>query len=160
MGWTVWGDVFESGQLSDTSMFCSVSFGENIILRAMRTWVIAYNDPTFTDLSMKIYSNEPVGGYNTPKKLLYTSTDVRTKAEILTLENGVKEIYFTFDDEPINGNDIYNVVLSGSGYVPTGSSYLAWMKAWPDPVYASGFTPTYENLMVAPYQIYAIGGRF
>lgn len=160
MAWTVWGDDWESGQLSNTEKFQTMKFNKNTVLRAIRTWVIVINDPVFTDLNMKIYSNEIVSGDNTPVKLLHTSTDSRTKAEVHTLEHGVKEIYFTFNDVPLQSETFYNFVINGTGYVPTGSSYLAWMKAFPDPVYSNNFTPSLETLNIAPYQIYAIGSDF
>lgn len=161
-GWKVYGDPFESGELANTNKFVTAKFINNKILIGVRTWIICYNDPKFTSLNMKIYSNEVVGGLNTCKKLLYTSTNTILKSEIITLDNGAKEIYFDFNKIPINGDDRYNFVLSGSGYVYSSSSHIAWMKAFPDPVYAggSGYTPTMENMGVAPYHIYFIGGDF
>lgn len=160
MAWTVWGDDWEDGQLSNTDKSLTIRFNDNYIIRAIRTWIIVYNDPVFTNLNMKFYSNEVVSAVNTPKKLLTTSTDVRTKAEIHTLPYAVKEIYFTFDNFPVQGNTYYNLVINGTGYVPTGSSYLAWMKGFPDPVYASNYVPALETIPLAPYQLYAIGGRY
>lgn len=160
MGWTVYGDPYLAGELEDLSHFQTVQFQSDIVLRAVRTWVIVYDNPVFTSLSCKIYSNETVGGDNSPRKLLATSTDVRTKAEIHTLANGIKEIYFNFNDVPLKGADLYNFVLQGTGYAPAGGSHLAWMKGFPDPVYTAGYTPTLESLAVAPYQIYFIGGAF
>lgn len=159
-GWTVYGDPWESGELANTNKFQTIKYKDNIILKAIRTWVIVVNDPTFTNLTMKIYSNTVVSSDNTPVKLLYTSTNTLTKSEIITLANGVKEIYFTFDDVPMQEETLYNLVINGAGYVYSSSSHLAWMKAWPDPVYTAGYTPTSESLAVAPYQVYAIGGKF
>lgn len=160
MGWRVFGDPWETGELENKTKFVTIEFGSNKIIRAIRTWVIVYNDPVFTNLNMKIYSNEVVSSDNTPKKLLATSTNTLTKAEIITLDNGVKEIYFEFDDFPVVGADKYNLVINGAGYAPTGSSHLAWRKAFPDPVYSGGFTPSIERMMYAPYEVYAIGGDF
>lgn len=160
MAWTVWADNFETGELSNTNKFQSIKFKGNYLLKAIRTWVLIYNDPVFTNLNMKIYSNDVVLGKNTPKNLITTSVDVRTKAEVHTLANGVKEIYFTFNDFPVQSETIYNLVINGSGYVPTLNSYLGWVKSWPDPVYQDGYTPTFETLLVAPYQVYAVGSEY
>jgi len=159
-GWTVWGDDWESGELASTAKYQPIRFNGNYIVRSIRTWIIVINDPVFTNMNMKIYSNEVVSGDDTPKKLLHTSTDVRTKAEIHTLPHAVKEIYFTFDDIPVQEGTFYNVVINGFGYVPTVSSYLAWMKGFPDPVYSNNYTPALETITKAPYQMYAIGSSY
>lgn len=161
MGWKVWGDPWlTTGAMQDASVFQTVQFNRDTILRAARTWLVVIGDPTFTSLSMKIYSNEVVSSVNTPRKLLATSTDVRTKAEVHTLPHGVKEIYFNFDDVPLTGADKYNFVINAVGYVPDVDSYLAWRKAFPDPVYTGGYTPAIETINRAPYEIYFIGGDF
>lgn len=153
MGWTVWGTELISTDLTSTAIYQPITFNDDIILRAVRTWVIVYNDPVFTDLSLKIYSNDA----GLPKKLLATSTNVITKAEMITETNGVKEIYFEFNYPSFNGADTYHFVLNGTGYAPAGGSHLAWMKAFPDAVYQGGYTPALETIGVAPYQLYCIG---
>lgn len=164
MGWTVWGDPWlTTAQMTDTTLFQTVQMNSDVILRAVRTWIIYVANPTYTSLSMKIYSNEVVSGNNTPRKLLHTSTDVRTPAEIkgaTDLANGVREIYFNFDDVNLRGADKYNFVINASGYTPSGNSHLAWMKGFPDPVNATGYTPALQKIGIAPYQIYFIGGQF
>lgn len=159
MAWTVWARNWETGQLSDTTLYCTFRMNTNTILRAVRTWIVVYNNPVFTSLNCKIYSNESRSGVNTPVKLLHTSTDSRLKAEIHTLDYGVKETYFTFDDVPLQGDTWYNLVINGAGYVPTDSSYLAWMHSYPDPV-LDGYTPAVETIAVSPYAVYFIGGEY
>lgn len=160
MGWKVWGDDWAAGELANTALFQPVQFGADVILRAVRTWIILIGDPVFTDLEMKIYSNEVVDTLDTPRKLLHSSTDRRTKSEIHTLPHGVREIYFSFADVPLKGDDTYNVVINGAGYTPAVDSYLCWRKAFPDPVYATGYTPAIETINRAPYALYFIGGSF
>lgn len=157
MGIVVWADPFETTDLTSNARFQSVTFGQDIILRAIRTWIVVYNDPAFTDLNMKIYSNEIIGGNNTPKKLLATSTNVQLKADVHTLENGLKEIWFEFDYPVFNGADKYNIVINGTGYTYDVNSHLAWMKGFPNPVYSGGYTPAIETLPYAPYELYFIG---
>lgn len=164
MGWTVWGDTWETtASMENTTLFQTVQFNTDVILRAVRTWIIYVENPTYTSLSMKIYSNEIVGSTNTPRKLLYTSTDTRTPAEIkgeTALAHGVREIYFNFADINLKGADKYNFVINAVGYAPSGDSHLAWMKGFPDPVYSTGYTPAIETINIAPYQMYFIGGSF
>lgn len=158
-GWKVWADPFETTDLTSNARFQSATFGQDLILRAVRTWIIVYNDPAFTSLNMKIYSNEVIGGNNTPKKLLATSTNTQLKADVHTLANGVKEIWFEFDYPVFNGADIFNFVINGVGYTYSVGSHLAWMKAFPNPVYSGGYTPAIETLPYAPYELYFIGAQ-
>ena len=157
MAWKVWGDQLDTADLTSTNKSQAVTFGEDTILLAVRTWVIVYNDPPFTSLNLKIYSNEVISGANTPKKLLATSNNVQLKADVHTLSNGAKEIWFDFNFPVYNGADIYNLVLNGVGYAGSDASHLSWMKAFPNPVYPSGYTPAMETLPLAPYEIYFIG---
>lgn len=163
MGWKIWATEWTTtGQMEDASIFQPILFPRNVILRATRTWIVAYNDPVFTSLSMKIYSNQVVSGINTPKKLLHTSTDVRTKAEIFTLPNAAKEIYFNFDDVPLREGDTYNFVINAVGYVPVNfpdpdASLLAWRKGYPDPIYTASFKAALDIVERAPFSILFIG---
>jgi len=158
MTWRIWCRPWDSGQLANTDIFQPVTPKKNIILIGCRTWIVAISDPTFTDLNMKIYSNDDNAAVDTPLELLATSTNSQAKADIITLDHGVKEIYFNFDNVSLQENTKYNFVMNGTGYVPTSSSFLCWRKAYPDPVYTAGYTPTKESLGVAPYEIYLIGG--
>lgn len=148
MVWTIFGYPYENASdMTDTSIFQPVVIPDNIIVKGFRTWIAYQGDPTYTDINMKIYSN--LAG--SPAKLLHTSTDSRTKAEIQLVEDhGIKEIYFTFDDINLRSGDTYHVVLNGTGYSPTASSFLIWRAAWPDPVYTTNYTPTTSNLTLSP----------
>lgn len=159
MGLTAWGDTWSTAAMADTSMFQTISFDENTVLQAVRTWIIGIGNPTFTSLTMKIYSNEVVAGANTPRVLLWTSTNAPTKAEIFSKQNGCREIYFEFGLPALRAGEKYNLVINATGYTYAELSHLAWRKAWPDPV-NKAFTPTIENLALAPYALYAIGGDF
>lgn len=157
----VWGVPYESGQLENTDIYQPVKFNSNIILRAVRIWVIVYDDPDFTDLTMKIYSDTPTTDLDhVPGKLLHTAENTITKAEMITLDNGFKEIYFRFDDVNLNGSTWYNFVLNGTGYAPTGDKHIAWRQAFPDPVYSTGLTIDIANLFRFPFSFYAIGAEF
>ena len=165
MVWEVWGTEYESGELATSDVYQSTVPNKDIILIGVRTWVVLIDDPTFTDLNMKIYSNVlNDAGLNVPGKLLHTSTDVRTKAEILTAEDhGNKEIYFNFEDVPLDANTRYNFVLNGTGYVPVlGSSFIAWRNGFPDPYYNLNFDVplTNGNETKMPYALYFIGAEY
>lgn len=157
MGWRVFGNQLLTSDFSGSPINSQpVKFNTNTVLRGMRTWLIFYNDPVLTSAQMKIYSNRN----GSPGQLLFTSTNTLTKSEIITLENGVKEIYFDFDYIPMKDLETYQFALWLNGYTGTASSHVAWMKGWPDPVYRTGYTPTFTNLLYAPYQMYFIGADF
>lgn len=155
MGWRVWGDSYSTAALTDKSMYQQVTFQNNYIIRGVRTWLVVYNDPAFTSINMKVYSNE--GGL--PRKLLYTSSNVLLKADVHTLANGVKEVYFDFDNASFRSGDSYHFVINAVGYTGSDTSHLAWMKAFPDPVYQTGLTISFSGLLTFPYQIYFIGSE-
>jgi hypothetical protein len=160
MTFRVWAKPYDSGELANTNIFQPVKSNTDMILVGVRTWIVVYNAPNFTSLNLKIYSDSLVGGEHTPGELLATSTNVLTKSEIITENNGVREIYFDFNSFPVNGQDYYNFVLNGTDYVPTSSSHLAWRKAFPDTVYETDYTPLMVTINKAPFELYFIAGVF
>lgn len=165
MAWTVWGRRWDTGELANTAMFASFRMNTDTILKAARTWVIVFNNPTFTSLNAKIYSDEvrTISGTktgHTPVTLLHTSTDSRTKAEIHTLDHGVKETYFTFNEIPLQKDTWYNFVINAVGYSPTSGSYLCWKHSYPDPVLSTDYTSAVETINSSPFDLYFIGGDY
>lgn len=129
--WVVIGDRLATTDLTTTNIFQPIISDRNISVVALRTWIIFYNNPPLTALGMKVYANS--GGV--PGSLIATSQNTFTKAEMITLNNGIKEIYFTFDNLNFRMNDIYHAVLFGTGYTGSESSHIAWRVGYPDPVY-------------------------
>ena len=155
MAWTVYGDRYTSTGYNDFEMLQPVVMNKNAIIQYAKAWIIAYNDPTFTNMTMKIFAyNNAVKG-----KLLYSSTTTLTKAQIITLANGIKEVYFEFDNETLHKDNTYYFALGGSGAVFTASSHVAWKKAWPDPIYRTGTAMTYNSAGRDPYELYFIGSE-
>jgi hypothetical protein len=153
--WQVYGDQFSTSEMTDTTKSALITFDKNEILIATRIWIVIYNNPTFTSLNMKIYSNDN----GSPKKLIATSTNVQLKADVHTLDNAIKEIWFEFNKVNVKEGDSYHFVLNGSGYTGSDSSHIAWKKAFPDPVYSWGVV-TLPALGRAPYDIYCIGADY
>ena len=102
--WYAW--VIETGDLSGTAINQKVKFNSNISLKAIRTWFVSYNNPVFTNLRMKIYSNYNDG----PLKLLHTSTNAWSSGQITSATYGLREIYFEFAEPFKKGADEYYVV--------------------------------------------------
>ena len=95
MAWQVFGHEYTTAEATNTAVYTAFDPGDNIVLKAFRTWLIGVGDPTFTSVSMKIYSNNSAD--NTPGKLLHTSTNSIAKATLFETENHVlKETYFEF----------------------------------------------------------------
>jgi hypothetical protein len=157
MGWRVFGERLATADLSPNfRVFQPVVFNKRVILRACRTWFINYNDAAFTNITMKIYSNSPS---DAPDVLIHSSTTTLTKAQIFTLANGVREVYFEFNNPVFTSTDTFHFVPVATGYTGTDSTHLAWKRGWPDPVYRTGISFTYPKLGTAPYDLYFIGSE-
>lgn len=154
MGWRVYADTYNSdSEMGDKTQ--RVIFNKNIILRYVRCWVVFYNNPGVTSLNMKIYSDN--GGAK--GALLHTSTNSLTKAQMITLANGIKEIYFSFPDIQLDGVNTYHFALDGTVSGLSASSTVAWKHTFPDPYYRTGLALTLEELQVSPYDLYFIGAE-
>ena len=153
MGWKVYGDSYNSDSELGTK-YSKFKFNDNTILRYVRTWIIFFNDPNVTSLKMEIYGDRD----GEMGSLLYTSNSL-TKAQMITLENGIKEVPFSFDDIQLDGNNYYYFVLNGVVSGMSGASHIAWKKGWPDPIYQTGLNVSFEELHSGPYDIYFIGSK-
>jgi len=155
MSWRVFGETLNTADLTSPNKYQAVIPNDDIILIAARTWIIFYNNPTVTNLGMKIYSNDN----GAPGKLLATS-NVLTKAEIITLANGCREVPFTFNNFNMRATDTYHFSLFGAGYTDGWpSAGLSWRKGWPDPVYTTNVVTTYTSVGVSPYALYLVGAE-
>jgi hypothetical protein len=156
MSWRVWGEQLYtadfSGSLPVRSM--PVVFDRDISLKAVRTWVVTYGSPVFTQLQLRLYSNQNAA----PAQLIATFDKVWTLAEIQTgLSSALKEIYFDVAKPlSLKEGDTYHLALWATGYTGTENSHIGWVAAWPKPP-NTGFTATIENLAIAPYAASFIG---
>lgn len=161
MAWTVWGQNYQSGELSDTSYSQAFRMNSNTIVRAIRTWFVIYNNPIFNSLNAKIYATDEQieDGSYPPTKLLATSNS-RTKSELITDDYGIKETYFDFtNDVELEGTTWYAIVINADGYSPTSNSHIAWKHSYPDPV-LPGYTAALETINQSPFEIYFIGADY
>lgn len=136
MALEVFGTVWNSGELADKSVFTKFKFKSNLILKGIVTNIIVFNDPTFTSLSLNIYSDR--GGL--PDVLLATSTNSQTKEAVHTLANANKALFFQFAEQAFAGEVFYHLVMSAVGYSPTAAKYLAREVQTTDPIYVGGDT--------------------
>jgi len=101
MAWQMWGDYFETADITNKDSKSKVTFLKNRLVKSVRVWLIKYNDPTYTDLSMDVYSVRTDGGTDSVGKLLMSSTNTITKAAVdaeITEDHGAVGTYFEFDD--------------------------------------------------------------
>lgn len=156
MGWRVWGEPLFTADFGGAPVrYMPIIFrndGENFVLKAIKTWLIVYNNPSFTSFEMRIYSSRN----SAPGDLLHTSSNVQTKASIHTLANACKEIYFDFNKPVFDKDDTYYLVLWGNGYTGDATAHVAWKKSYPDPNYTTGLSDT-KSLGKWPYDIAVFG---
>lgn len=157
MAWEVWGEVYAAGDESSTNIYQPVIFNDDLIIKGCRTWIILTDGITFDSMQMHIYSEKATGG---PGEKIHTSTNSWSSSDILTEDNGVKEVWFEFSDIPVKGTITYNFVINFSNYSPTSDAVVAWRRAYPDPVYQTNLTIDTTLLNTAPHTIYFIGGSF
>lgn len=149
MAWKVFGERYDSLSGTDASQKFSVTDGT--FIRGSQEWLIFYNSPTFTQLSMHIYTDRggsPGSSIKTSSKtwttaeIIAAATQLETGAAFTDLRYGVVKLYWDWDDFPLRGGADYHFVLQATGYTGTASSHIAWRKGWPDPVYTEGVTTT------------------
>lgn len=154
MAWSVLGDYLLTADATSTTYFQKIiPRNSDMILRAVRTYVIVFNNPTFTALTMKLYSNNA----GSPRALIATSTNSQAKASITTLANAIKEIHFNFADIILKKDATYHLVLNATGYTGTTSAHVAWKHSYPDPAYQTNVDMTFEGALVSPYDVLLIG---
>lgn len=140
--WKVLAKPYDSdSSISDKSIFQSVKFDENVVLKAVMAWVMVFNNPTFNYLFMDIYSDDDQQAARTPKKLLHTSTNMQLKAEIHSLNYACKEVYFEFGNINLRRETWFNFSMNANGYSDASAAkHLAWKSTYPDPQYPEGVT--------------------
>lgn len=156
MSWKIWGEVLKASYyVTLPTIYQPVRFtnddDQNIVLTAVRTWIIVYNLPTFTNVQMRVYSDQG----NQPGQLLFTSTNSYTLAQLTSEDNAAREVYFEFSNAHFNHDDVYHFALWPTGYTDTDGSHLAWKKDFPIPKYQDAVGS--HGIAVAPYDMAFIG---
>ena len=146
---------YDTAEMAAIAITQKVTLNQNLFLKAARAGVILYNNPTFTALSMRIYADR--GG--SPGKLLHTSTNSFTKAELTTLDHAYKEAYFEFNFAPLQRSTVYHFTLYATGYIGDSTAHVAWRISYPDPIYRTGFTPQAVNGDNHPFDLMLLGAE-
>lgn len=156
MAWTVYGTPLMTADATAATYYQRIVPTDfDVILTAVRTYIVVLNNPTYTSLNMKLYSNAS----GVPRSIIATSTNSQLKADISTLDNAIKEIYFEFDSVVLKKNTVYHLVLNAAGYTGDDSSHVAWKQSFPDPAYQSNVDMSFEGLVVSPYDVTLYGAK-
>lgn len=155
MGTRIFADVYETAEAQNQSMHQPYIPDENYIVKAFRTWFVFYNNPTFTNIYLEVWSDDN----SEPGKLLHTSTNVQLKADLFTLDNAYIETWFEFDNINLKGGVTYHLIPQITGYTYSASSLVGWIRAIPEPVYTTNLPTTLESFGEYPYLIYQIGAK-
>lgn len=125
----------------------------NHLLHGMHAGVIVVGNPTFTALTMELWSDDGDG----PGKLIATSSTSWLKAQIHTLNHAVKQVGFAFNKVPLRSGLYYCAALRASGYTGADASYLGWRYSYPDPQYRTGLTIEVVKGLYFPFDLSVIG---
>ena len=157
MACSVWGVPLLTADMTGTSVSQAISPDSNVIVVGIRAWIIQNNNPSYTSINMKIYSNS---GLDTPRALIATSTNSLTKSAMFGSSNsGLKEVCFLFDNVLLKASDTYHLVINGVSYTGDASSHLAWRKSFTEPVYRTNADTSYEGLAVSSLLVSVIGAK-
>lgn len=153
MAQRVYADPFTTSNYTSHGIVQPTKFNKNIVLRTVRAWVVIVDDPTFTNIRCKIFSDDN----GNKGSLLETSSNSPTKSEIITLNSGIKEIGFSFNDIVLHGDDTFYFGLGGDGASFTDAKFIAMRRQWPDPYYTTGLDVTFVSQAKSPFSFYFEG---
>jgi hypothetical protein len=126
-------------------------------LWSVRTWIVLFNEPVFTELKLGIFSDLD----SKPGVLLHESSSAQTLDTIqsATSNSCAKEVFFSFEPSPhLKASGFYHLALTGSGYVFNKESFIGHKKAWPDPAYETNADLTDGRVLARlSYDIALIG---
>ncbi len=153
MSWDVYGDQFTTAEMVGKTQTLRFKPTKNIVLKAIRTSFVFFNDPSFSNLHVKLYAdrNGDAAG------LIGQSTNSHEKADLLSDNSAWVETYFEFAEITLRKDVFYHFAANCSGYTYDDDKHISWVKAWPDPAYEDPITPTLEQLALQPYFLSVVG---
>jgi len=141
MSWRMIGKPYATADLTAvptiTQRFQHATLGRASLLRGINVGVIFYNDPTFTSITLELWSDRSNGA----GALIAQSSTSHTKLACMEGENSAyKVLGFTFPDAPLKPGSFYRIALKPVGYTGDATAHIAWRLSYPDPQYRSGLT--------------------
>lgn len=150
MTWSFYGEKFVNSDFSGVPrVYQPFTIPNTARLKAVRSFFVFYNTPTFTALSMRIYANN----LGLPTDLLYTFDKTWALGDACTAAYGAKEIYFDFTNPIWLRAGMYHLVPWISGASFSDTSHVSWAKGFPDP--NIGNTPSIDMKNLAHMPQYA-----
>lgn len=169
MAWTVYGHRFDNLGSSDQEAFQQFIPGKDFFLRGSQHWLIFYNNPTYTDVRMSIFSDD---GADRPRAQIAQSTtiwndtsiqavadNIETGNAFVTTDNMLVKLYFTWDDLPLKSGAKYHFKLISTGYTGSASSHIGWRLDWPNPVNPKNVTVTQVSQAKSALHYAIVGGE-
>ena len=156
MSWTVYGERLLSTDFTGSPrVYQPFTLNRETKVKALRTWFVAYGTPAFTNLSMRIYDAKS----GVPTVLKHTFDKVWTPGQILETHGyGLKEIYFDFTTPAwLRRDTTYCLVPWVSGNSFSATSFLSWVRGFPDPNTTHAVTLAPSNISKVPYYMALIG---
>lgn len=155
----IYGDPYESGELAGpvkTQLFTPQT---NLRLSGVALEIVVIGNPVISNLRAKIYDNN--NQTDSASLLRATSTTAWQGSDLLETESyGLKIVPFSFTPFGVRSGDKFHLSLEADSYSPvSGTSYIAWRNAWPEPAYATNYIVTGINYLVAPRMINGFFGR-
>jgi hypothetical protein len=151
--YTVYGDPIESFGTHQSIRFKPTE--KNFVVSGAFTWLIVNNVSTWTNLRLHIYSDRN----SRPGAIIVSSTTSYDHAHVMQdFNSGVKYLGFSFSSiTSLNKNTYYHLVLSADDYTYSDNSCLAWLKAWPDPIYNQ--PATFNSFAGSSYMFGIVGAE-
>lgn len=142
MSWTLYGARLETSDFGGAPVvFQPFTLPRRTRLKALRTWIINYNNPAFDLFSMQIWSD--VGGR--PGQLLHTFTKTYVPADLESVDGNYRalEIYFDFEEAKHLPKSVpMHLVPVFTNPTFVEASHIAWVYGFPDP------NTSYEGLIL------------
>lgn len=157
MSWKVYGDSYNTDtSFNDGTKTVRFKLNKNAIIKYIRTWIILFNNPNVINMTASIYYDQN----NEKGELFCDSLTTHKKTDLITLENGIKSIYFEFDENSFNKDMWYHFAIHGNSVGFSNDSHVAMKTSYPDPVYKEGLAIIFSNLPKFPYEFVVIGDEF
>jgi hypothetical protein len=124
-------------------------------VKAISSWFVVYNSPSFTNFKMRIYADQ----LGLPSDVLFEMDKSFIPGDLLTTHAyGLKEVRFD-NANPIwlRANTRYHAVPFVTGAAFTASSYIAWVKGFPDPNTDPDNPVTTVGIATVPFYLAMIG---
>lgn len=159
MTWSVYADSFDtSSSLTAGAKSQKITPKVNLFFKAIRTRVVLFNNPSFTNLKMAIHHNKAED--DSIGVLFETSINSFNLADLMTTgPYGLVDLSFEFSNKSLRSGDNYHLRLLADSYTPSSSSYISWAIGWPDPAYLDNLTVGGEQkILYHPYMILGVVG--